>query len=89
MIVVATDDPALEVYVDSGYAVSRARLAHYLAERPDASVTYRSPAGGETTTVTGAEAGRRMATLAYKLSVFRSLDVERPARCQSIWLPAL
>lgn len=89
VVIIATDDPALEAYVDSGYAVAFPRLAHYLADHPDTSVTYRSPAGGEPTTVQGAEVGRHMAAIPHKLAVFRSIDLQVPARCQSIWLPAL
>lgn len=84
--IVATDDPGLAAYVGSGWAVPERNLRHYLADRPEATVTFRRD--GVDRTVSGAEIGERLPLWAEKLQLFRSVDLRRPPRCQLVWLPA-
>ena len=89
--IVRSDDPDLALYPEEGYSVTRERLAHYLADRPETELTYTfGPEASAMLTATGAELGERMHPIAEKLWVFRSIDA-RPGnpRCQAIWLPAL
>ncbi len=86
MEITETDSDLLVDYIDSGYRVPERNLLDYLAAHPDETVTYVR--GDETITGTGADLGVRMPILEKKFALFRSIDTERPPRCQALWLPA-
>lgn len=84
--VLATDDPRLSLYVDSGWLLPERNLQDYLADHPEARVEFRR--GSTVRTVAGSEFGRERSILAEKLVVFRAVDAGESARCQPVWLPA-
>jgi hypothetical protein len=88
--IIDTDDPDLALYIQQGYTPTKDRLADYLADHPEVSITYAIGDDDGVYRATGAEFGERLNPLLDRLWVFRSLDA-RPGnpRCQAIWLPAL
>lgn len=86
VMILATDDLGLAAYIDSGWALPERNLRHYLADRPEATVTYEQ--AGVVRTGTGAELGERLPLWSEKLQLFRSIETRRPPRCQLVWLPA-
>lgn len=86
VVILDTDDPGLQTYVDSGYALTWSRFRDYLAGRPEAEVTYERQ--GFVRTVTGAEVGEALPWWRDRFQLFRAIDLERPVRCQAYRLPA-
>lgn len=84
--IVESNDPGLMAYVGSGYVLPERRLLHHLAEHPEAFVVYR--VGSEQVEGTGEELGERLPALVDKFLLFRAVDIVRPPRCQTTWLPA-
>jgi hypothetical protein len=84
--IIASSDPGLAAYVDSGLLVPERNVRHHLASRPEATVTYVGEEGP--VTGSGAELGERLPILIEKFGLFRSIDRDDPPRCQTVWLPA-
>lgn len=89
--IVATNDPTLQSYVDSGWRVPIANIRHHLADAPGATVDYAIGDADptDTGTLTAETDGRRMPLLEEKMFRFRSLSDGPPRQCQAVWLPAL
>jgi hypothetical protein len=86
-LVLASDDPGLHQYVDSGWAIPEPQLFDYLAEHPTASASVVQVVGGEERVVTGAD-GVALPWWRDKFQLFRAIDLNDPPRCQLVWLAA-
>ena len=89
--VVATSDPGLAMYVDSGFEIPFLQFRDYMSRHRDASVTYvrkgvehRLARADEDPAVV-----ESVPPWQSKLFAFRSLDDTGPTRCQPGILPAL
>ena len=88
--VIESSDPALMEYARRDYLIAYPEFRRYLSRRPDISVTYQrdgslitvTPLQGQPVIADGTEWWRRFAPL-------RSIDAQRPPRCQPVFLPAL
>lgn len=86
-IVLASEDPGLHQYVDSGWAITERQLLDYLADHPTASATVMRVVGGEQRVVTGAD-GVALPWWRERFQLFRAIDLNDPPRCQLAWLAA-
>ncbi len=87
--IIASDVPGLASYVDSGQALTRTRLAHYLSSSaPDAALTVQGTTSGVIETTTASELADRLPLLQDKFVLFRAFSVDEPVPCQPRWLPA-
>lgn len=86
-IVLASDDPGLHQYVDSGWAITERQLFDYLADHPSASATVTRVVGGGERVVTSAD-GVALPWWRDKFQLFRAVDLDDPPRCQLGWLAA-
>lgn len=84
--ILATDDPGLAQYIDSGYLLPRRNFLNYLADHPDAVVEYRQ--NGLTRSARGFEIGVDLPLLIDKFALLRAIDSRDLTRCERIWLPA-
>lgn len=84
--ILATDDPGLSSYIDSGYLLPRRNFFDYLADHPDVEVDYRQ--GDQIRSATGADIGVRQPLLLEKFAFLRAIDSEDPVRCKQVWRPA-
>lgn len=84
--ILATNDPGLATYIDSGYLLPRRNFLNYLADHPEAEVEYRQ--GDLVRSATGAEIGSELPILIEKFALIRAIETEHPTRCERIWLPA-
>jgi hypothetical protein len=86
--VTATTDQDLRAYVDSGWAVPERNLRQHLSEHPESTVTYVRT-DGLRRSGSGRELGEPLPPVVRRLLPLRSVDRVTPARCQTLWLPAL
>ncbi len=87
--VLATDDPGLARYVSEDYLLPWPTFRTYLADRPDASVSYRR--GAETGVVDRVGDSDLGAPVPWwwRWLPLRSVHRTTPATCQDVFLPAL
>lgn len=89
VLIIATEIPGLELYVDSGQALTRTRLADYLSYSDrDASLTVQGTTSGVIETTTAGELADRLPLLRDKFLLFRAFSVDDTVPCQPRWLPA-
>jgi hypothetical protein len=88
--IIATDDDDLDEYIDSGFLLPVVNLRDYLADHPDATVTFEH--NGETVTLSPANDSPewldRQPTVVEKLAFFRAVAIDDPPECQPKFLPA-
>lgn len=89
VLIIATEIPGLGSYLDSGQALTRTRLAHYLSYSDrDATLTVQGTTSGVIETTTAGELADRLPLLQDKFVLFRAFSADGPVPCQPRWLPA-
>lgn len=86
--IVASTDPALDPYIDSGERTPFVNLRLYTSSHPDFSITYERD--GVTTTVDHSRVDDELGSAPEwwwrKVLTYRSVDIDGPARCQdTMW----
>lgn len=88
--VVSSDDPALEVYARRGYLLAFYQLRIYLADHPDARLTFEHR--GKTVALERAddrpELVEPVPSWRQKVQLFRAVDARSPERCVPTFGPA-
>lgn len=88
--VVASSDAGLQKYVDERWLVAWPEFRRYVAARPDISVSYVRDGVRHEVARVGDDPLLSVAPSWWLRFVpLRSLDWQRPPRCQSVFLPAL
>lgn len=88
--IISSSDDALAGYAATDYALTWRQLRIYLADHPDAAITYRR--GGETVSLRRAsdrpELVEPVPSWLEKVQLFRAVDLQEPERCAPTWGPA-
>ena len=89
-MITASSDTGLANYVDSGLAVPFANLADYLADHPDASLTYERD--GVPIVIERAgdhpELIKRQSVFMEKFAFVRAVPTSEPTSCLPTWFVA-
>lgn len=83
--VMASEDPGLAVYVDSGYLLPWTEFRHRLGVHPELRTRYRR---GDEDLVWPETTSPPVSELAWRFAPLRAVDATSPTRCQTVWLPA-
>jgi hypothetical protein len=85
----ASDDPGLQAYAEGGYLLPWPSLRTYLAANPAVSLTYER--GGEVVEVASAADSGLADPVPrwWRWMPLRAVHADKPARCQTFFLPAL
>lgn len=88
--ILASDDAGLASYADTGFALSVANLADYLAGHPAVTVTYRLDGAviEHRPDHPGPIEPEAMGWAEERFALFRAVPMADPPACQNVWLPA-
>ena len=84
--ILETSDPGLDLYREMGYLIAYPQFQRYLVGK-SLAVDYRR--GGEVFSIDGSAALADAGPWWWRFMPLRSLDRDKPPRCQDVFLPAL
>ena len=90
VVILSSDDPVLERYETTGYALTWRQLRWYLSDHPEVRITYRR--GSSIVALAHASDAPELVdadpSWREKLQLFRAIDLEEPERCVPTFGPA-